>query len=181
MTLREVYDLSTGGGGGWLARAAAICASAGPFCLIGGLAVNCYAEAVYTLNADLAVVAEVLPAVAAAFAAAGFELSRFPHSLNATTPESPLRLQLSLDLRYQPFPARATEREVLGSGCRWPRWRTWRTASFGPGPTRNGGGAGAKKTSWICSAWPRRILFCSPVIRRSCGDKWNCRAAAASC
>ena len=37
-----------------------------------------------------------------------------PHSLNARAPESDLRLQFTTDPRYQAFPKRATEREVLG-------------------------------------------------------------------
>ncbi len=86
----------------------------GPWCLIGGLAVNCYVEPVYTIDADLVVVSENLARVRAELIASEFLVREFPHSLNAQRQTSKLRLQLATDERYQEFIARAVPREVLG-------------------------------------------------------------------
>ncbi len=96
MTATEAYELPTREAPDF-ARIIAACESPGPYCLIGGLAVNCYVEPVYTLDADL--------------------VTRFedhPHSLNATAPGSQLRIQFTTDSRYQAFLSRATEANVLG-------------------------------------------------------------------
>ena len=53
MTAAEAYELTTQGGATDFARLVAACESSGPYCLIGGLAVNCYVEPVYTLDADI--------------------------------------------------------------------------------------------------------------------------------
>ena len=57
MTAAEAYELTTRGGATDFARLINACESIGPYCLIGGLVVNCYVEAVYTLDADLVVIA----------------------------------------------------------------------------------------------------------------------------
>ena len=41
-------------------------------------------------------------------------LNDFPHSLNVSTPDSDLRIQIQTDPQYRQFLPRATEREVLG-------------------------------------------------------------------
>ncbi len=95
MTALEAYELTTKGGATDFARLIQACESFGPYCLIGGLAVNCYVEPVYTLDADI--VSEL-----------------HPYSLNALAPGSELRIQFTMDERYQGFPARSVEAEVLG-------------------------------------------------------------------
>ncbi len=55
MTAAEAYELPTKGGATDFARLIAACERFGPYCLIGGLAVNTYVEPVYTLDADLVV------------------------------------------------------------------------------------------------------------------------------
>lgn len=55
MTAAEAYDLTTHGGATDFAQLIAVCETLGPYCLIGGLAVNCYVEPVYTLDADIVV------------------------------------------------------------------------------------------------------------------------------
>ena len=104
----EAYELTTQGGSTDFARLIAACESFGPYCLIGGLAVNCNVEPVYTLDADLVVIAASL-----------LELKR---SVNALTPGSDLRIQFTTDERYQAFPARSVYANVLGIrvkvGCR---------------------------------------------------------------
>lgn len=83
-----------------------------PFCLIGGLAVNCYVEPVVTLDADFAIASGV--GVAETLGRAGFIVESHPHSINATLPGSRLRIQIAINDRYAEFPSRAKEMEVFG-------------------------------------------------------------------
>ena len=52
------FESVTNGGSSDFAQVVAILNASGPWCLIGGLAVNCYAEPVYTVDADVVVVSE---------------------------------------------------------------------------------------------------------------------------
>lgn len=106
--------MTTQGGSSDFARAIAVCESFGPYCLIGGLAVNCYVEPVYTLDADFVMIAEHLPHVTAELAARGFQTEVHRHSVNATSPGSELRIQFTTDERYQGFPGRSVRATVLG-------------------------------------------------------------------
>lgn len=99
MNAVEVYELITEGGATDFARVIAACDSFGPYCLIGGLAVNCYVEPVYTFDADLVVIASSLP-----------ELSAYL----ALAPGSELRIQFTTDERYTAFLPRSVEAKVLG-------------------------------------------------------------------
>ena len=114
MTAEEIYESVTNGGASDFAIVAEILARHGPWCLIGGLAVNCYVEPVYTVDADIVVVAQELEAIADQLAAAGFRIERFAHSLNARKAAGKLNVQFTQDPRYQDFLGRATPREVLG-------------------------------------------------------------------
>jgi hypothetical protein len=114
VTATEVYELTTQGGATDFGRLIAACEAFGPYCLIGGLAVNCYVEPVYTLDADLVVIAANLDRVATALQAQGFEIEQHPHSLNALASGSQLRMQFTTDPRYQDFISRAHVHEVLG-------------------------------------------------------------------
>lgn len=84
------------------------------YCVIGGLAVNAYAEPVVSLDLDLVVATDRVEEVAAAARAQGWKVEAFPHSVNLSHRESDLRIQLQTDPRYQDFLPRAGEREVLG-------------------------------------------------------------------
>ena len=84
-----------------------------PYCVVGGQAVNAYAEPVVSLDLGLAVALEDLPRAEALLSRA-FRVERFPHSLNISEPGSDLRVQLQTDPRYAPFVGRATLRELLG-------------------------------------------------------------------
>ena len=64
MTAVEAYELSTRGGATDFAGLMEACETFGPYCLIGGLAVNRYVEPVYTLDADLVTIAANLPKLA---------------------------------------------------------------------------------------------------------------------
>jgi hypothetical protein len=114
MTAAEIYDSVTNGGASDFAAVVRILDRHGPWCLIGGLAVNCYVEPVYTVDADIVGVTEKLELIADDLSAAAFRIERFPHSLNAKKERGALNVQFTQDLRYQPFVTRAVMREVLG-------------------------------------------------------------------
>ena len=114
VTAAEAFELTTKGGATDLARVIGVCESFGSYCLIGGLAVNCYVEPVYTLDAGIVVVSGNLDKILRALEADGFDLQPHEHSVNASRLGSDLRIQFTTDPRYQPFVERAEEREVLG-------------------------------------------------------------------
>ena len=114
VTALEAYELTTQGGATDFARLVRACESFGPYCLIGGLAVNCYVEPVYTLDADIVVIAATLPDLTAHLDGQGFKTEVHAHSVNAIAPGSDLRTQFTTDERYQGFPSRSVEDQVLG-------------------------------------------------------------------
>lgn len=118
MTASEVFEAVTGSGSSDFATLVAILNRRGSWCLIGGLAVNCYVEPVYTLDADIVVIASELPAIKDELIDAGFLVEEFPHSLKAKMPKSDLRIQFTLDPRYQEFVNDTSVREVLGQQVR---------------------------------------------------------------
>ena len=83
------------------------------YCVIGGQAVNAYADPVVSLGLDLVVAVEQLESVLAELAQR-FEVKQFPHSLNVYLPGSDLRVQIQTDPRYADFPLRAQRQVVLG-------------------------------------------------------------------
>jgi hypothetical protein len=114
VTATEAYELTTRGGVGDFAQVIAACETFAPYCLIDGLAVNCYAEPVYTLDADIVAISQQLPPLLATLQEQGFKLGTHTHSINAQAPESDLRIQFTTDERYQTFPSRSAKRDVLG-------------------------------------------------------------------
>ena len=114
MTALEAYELITQGGATDFARVIEACESFGPYSLIGGLAVNCFVEPVYTLDAHLVVVASSLSKLSARLHEQGFRTEEHPHSVNALSPGSELRIQFTPDARYQAFLARSIVAVVLG-------------------------------------------------------------------
>lgn len=84
------------------------------WCVVGGLAVNAYAEPVVTLDLDLIVSAEAMSTVVDASSRAGFSSERFAHRINLSAADSDLRIQLQTDPRYASFIDRAEPRAVLG-------------------------------------------------------------------
>jgi hypothetical protein len=103
MTASEVFESVTGSGSSDFAILVGILSKHGSWCLIEGLAVNSYVEPVYTLDVDFVVVSPELPAIKSDLNAAGFSAEEFPHSLNARMAGSDLRIQFTLDSRYQDF------------------------------------------------------------------------------
>lgn len=92
----------------------AVCESLRDYCLIGGLAINCYVEPVYTMDADFVLAANHLNSIKEKLIQLGFEIEDFAYSLNAIRPGSELRIQFTRDERYVAFPSRAETRETLG-------------------------------------------------------------------
>ena len=114
MTASEVFEAVTGSGSSDFATLVAILNRRGSWCLIGGLAVNCYVEPVYTLDADIVVIAGELAAIKDELIKVGFSVEEFAHSLNAKMAKSDLRIQFSLDPRYQSFLSDTSVHDVLG-------------------------------------------------------------------
>ncbi len=84
------------------------------YCVIGGLAVNAYAEPVVSLDLDIVIVTNKVQALCDAASSKGIEIERFEHSINLSVPGSDLRIQIQTDTRYQAFIPRAVPRDVLG-------------------------------------------------------------------
>ena len=118
MTAADAYDLTTQGGATALARLIEVCESLGPYCVMGDFAVDCYVEPVYTLDADLVVIASNLLKLVERLKEQGFKIEQHPHSVNAWPPGSKLRIQFTTDPRFQEFVTRSVEAEVLGVRAR---------------------------------------------------------------
>jgi len=84
------------------------------YCVIGGLAVNAYAEPVVSLDLDIVVSKENIEKICLAAEARGLKVERFEHSVNLSSSQSDLRIQLQTDARYQEFISHAKQMEVLG-------------------------------------------------------------------
>ena len=83
------------------------------YCVVGGLAVNAYAEPVVSLDLDVVVAAKDIETVCKAVDV-HFKIERFSHSVNLSSEKSALRIQLQTDPRYQDFISKATRHTVLG-------------------------------------------------------------------
>jgi len=83
------------------------------YCVIGGLAVNAYAEPVVSLDLDVVVATSDVEVVCRAVQD-HFKMEHFAHSVNLSTDKSNLRIQLQTDPRYQDFIIRAETHTVLG-------------------------------------------------------------------
>jgi hypothetical protein len=115
MTAAELFESITNGGMSDFGEVIAVLRQREvAWCLIGGLAVNCYVPPVYTADADFVVASQAVEPVTEALAKNGFKISRFEFSVNAQKADSDLIIQLTKDERYQPFVNRAEMREVLG-------------------------------------------------------------------
>ena len=112
MSEAEFFSGLTGSPNDLALAVQALRANGQPFCLIGGLAVNHYAEPMVTLDADFAIAAAT--GATAALCAAGFVVEEFPHSLNALLPGSRLRIQITINSRYGSFPSRAVTGILFG-------------------------------------------------------------------
>jgi hypothetical protein len=83
------------------------------FCVIGGLAVNAYAEPVVSLDLDVVVAADRIEELRMVLPSR-FKVKEFANSLNISYPGSDLRIQVQTDPRYQAFLPKARTKDVLG-------------------------------------------------------------------
>ena len=114
MTSTDMFELVTNGGASDFAAVVTILNKHGLWCLVGGLAINCYVEPVYTMDADMVVVSTSLPKIRNELTAAGFQVTEHEHSINAQMKGSELRIQFTTDPRYQDFLADTETKNVLG-------------------------------------------------------------------
>lgn len=84
------------------------------YCVIGGLAVNAYVEPVISLDLDIIVAALKIEEIVEVAKTRGLKVETFEHSVNLSSSESDLRIQLQTDPRYQSFISRSETREALG-------------------------------------------------------------------
>ncbi len=89
-------------------------ATGADYCVIGGLAVNAYAEPVVSLDLDLVAIASHIPNLRMTAETRGMKVQEFEHSLNLSISGSDLRIQIQTDPRYQEFLSRREKRNVLG-------------------------------------------------------------------
>jgi hypothetical protein len=108
MTMKTFYDWQTAGGGGDVTRAIAVLERLGvEWCVIGGIAVNHWAEApVVTADVDMVVALESVDAAVNALEAEGFKAERFPWSINLKG-ASHVSIQISTEERYRDYPSRS--------------------------------------------------------------------------
>ncbi len=83
------------------------------YCLIGGLAVNAYAEPVVSLDMDIVVISTKIAKLLDSLPK-GYKTMRQKHSVNISVKFSDLRIQIQTDERYQSFIKRAVKKDVLG-------------------------------------------------------------------
>ncbi|MEX2316390.1 MAG: nucleotidyl transferase AbiEii/AbiGii toxin family protein [Pirellulales bacterium] len=115
MTERQFYDWQTAGGGGDVLRLVQVLERLEiPWCMIGGLAVNHWAEEpLTTADVDIVIAHERVEQAVQALVEAGFQASRFEWSINLTG-ASRLSMQISTEDFYREFPSRAVSTDVHG-------------------------------------------------------------------
>ena len=114
MTVTEVFESVSNGGVSDFSALVDVLNQHGRWCLVGGLAVNCYVEPVFTMDADIVVASSELSAVQAELIARGFGVKEHEHSVNAQMKDSDLRIQFTIDQRYQKFLTETNVQSVLG-------------------------------------------------------------------
>lgn len=115
MTLRQFYDWQTMGGAKDVSRlVAALEEREISWCMIGGLAVNHWAEEpMATADVDLVIVSDKIELATGALRGIGFVERRFPWSINFKG-DSKVSIQISTEEMYLEFPRRAVATEVHG-------------------------------------------------------------------
>ncbi len=115
MTGRQFYDWQTAGGGGdVLLLIETLERQEIPWCMIGGLAVNHWAEEpMATADVDLVIATGKMDQAVQALEDAGFRAKRFEWSINLRG-RSKVSVQISTESVYQGFPERAIPADVHG-------------------------------------------------------------------
>jgi hypothetical protein len=115
LTERQFYDWQTAGGGGDVLRLVEVLERLEvPWCMIGGLAVNYWAEEpLATADVDVVVAVDRVDEAVAELVAAGFQATRFERSVNLKG-SSKISIQISTDEMYREFPSRSVAADVHG-------------------------------------------------------------------
>jgi hypothetical protein len=115
MTERQFYDWQTAGGGGDVLRLVETLERLEiPWCMIGGLAVNHWAEEpLATADVDVVIAAERVEQAVEALVAAGFKAERFEWSINLKG-ATKVSVQISTEDFYKEFPSRGISADVHG-------------------------------------------------------------------
>jgi hypothetical protein len=115
MTMRQFYDWQTvGGGGDVMLLIETLEREEIPWCMIGGLAVNHWAEEpMATADVDLVIATDQVARAVQALEAAGFRVKRFEWSVNLKG-RSKVSFQISTESVYERFPERAVPADVHG-------------------------------------------------------------------
>ena len=115
MTQKAFYDWQTAGGGGDVMRLVSVLERLDvPWCVIGGIAVNHWAEEpMVTADVDLVIALDRVEEAVSALEKEGFKAERFPGAINLKG-NSKVSVQISTEERYRQFPARAVAADVWG-------------------------------------------------------------------
>jgi len=115
MTAKEFFDWQTSGGTDDVMKLVAALEKADiPWCAIGGVAVNHWAEhPMVTQDVDLVVASDAVERTIDVLEKAGFKAERFEWSVNFTG-SSAVSVQLSTEDSYKTFPSRAVPADVHG-------------------------------------------------------------------
>ena len=115
MTMRQFYDWQTAGGGGDVSLLVAILEKLQiQWCMIGGLAVNHWAEEpMSTADVDVVIALERVEEAVKALTEAGFVSERFKWSINLKG-HSKVSVQISTEEFYREFPARSVPADIHG-------------------------------------------------------------------
>lgn len=115
MTMRQFYDWQTAGGGGDVSLLVTTLERLEiQWCMIGGLAVNHWAEEpMATADVDIVIALERLEEAVKALNDAGFVSERFKWSINLKG-HSKVSVQISTEDFYRDFPARSVPADIHG-------------------------------------------------------------------
>jgi len=115
MTMRNYYDWQTAGGAGDVMRLVeALERLEIPWCMIGGLAVNHWAEEpMATANVDIVIATDRVVEAVQSLTEAGFKANRFDWSINLTG-TSKVSVQISTEDFYREFTGRSVPADVHG-------------------------------------------------------------------
>ncbi len=115
MTPKQFFDWQTSGGTNDVMRLVDCLERADiPWCAIGGVAVNYWAQyPMVTRDVDIVVAVEAVEQAIQQIEGAGFQAERFEWSVNFTG-QSSVSIQLSTEAFYQGYPARAIPADVHG-------------------------------------------------------------------
>lgn len=115
MTIKAFYDWQTNGGGGDVTRLIEILGKLNvSWCVIGGLAVNHWAEEpVVTADVDIVIALERVGDVVETLAKEGFKVEYYPWSINLKG-QSNVSIQISTEERYRAYPEHSTPCDIWG-------------------------------------------------------------------